>query len=69
MVTFERLIGFPPDVIAVFSDGFGKEFRIDRKNLADCIKNLQGYGISTDEEQRAQIAMAAAASDKEKYYP
>ncbi len=67
--TFKRLLGYPPDVIAIFSDGFGREFRIDRENLADRIRNLQGYGLSTDEEQKAQIAMTVSASDKENYHP
>ncbi len=42
--------------VVVMSDSCGT-FNLNRKSLVDRIRNLQGYGLSTDEEEGALIAL------------
>ena len=60
MAIFERILKQSWGVVAVFSSGYDREFCLNQRSLADRVKNLQGYGLSTDEEQKAQVAMATA---------
>ncbi len=65
MTTFKRIEIRPRGIIAILSNGF-EEFPVNQKSLADRIKKLRGYGLSTDEEQKAQIAMTAALDMEKK---
>ena len=65
MAIFERIEKRPWGIIAIFSETF-EEFPSNQKSLTERIKNMQGYGLSTDEEQKAQVAMAAALDAEKK---